>query len=75
MRKLYEVASDIQTHWKKVNYGAVPYLEAMSCLSSIDDNYGCDDGRSIVAYFLSNATSFRGEHARRLKAELKSMLG
>ena len=33
-----------------------------------------DDGGSIVLYFLSNATTWRGEDARRIKAELKSLL-
>jgi len=28
----------------------------------------------IVRYFLSNATTWRGETARRIKAELKQML-
>ena len=28
----------------------------------------------IVRYFLSNATTWRGEDARRIKAELKALL-
>jgi hypothetical protein len=28
----------------------------------------------VVAYFLSNASSYRGETARKVKAELKAML-
>ena len=32
------------------------------------------DGRSIVLYFLANAQQWRGPDARRIKAELKSML-
>ncbi len=45
----------------------------MFSLNSIDDAYGMDSGRSVVAYFLSNARSFRGDDARRLKAELKAL--
>jgi hypothetical protein len=60
--------------WKKVNFGAVPYLDAMTTLGSIHDDYGCDSAESIVRYFLSNATGWRGETAKRIKAELKALL-
>jgi hypothetical protein len=36
--------------------------------------YGADDARGIVMYFLANAGTWRGENARRIKAELKGML-
>jgi len=74
-RPLYEIASEIKKDWAKVYFGAVPYLEAMSTLDSIDDDYMFDSGKSIVLYFLSNATTWRGDVARRVKAELKKMAG
>ncbi len=74
MRALHEIATDIVLHWAKVNYAAVPYLGAMSTLIDIDQPYGYDSGKSIVAYFLSNATTWRGDDARRIKKELKAML-
>lgn len=73
-RKLWAIAQEIRTHWAKPYYGALPYLQAMTSLRSVDESYGYDDGRSIVLYFLSNATTWRGEDARRLKAELKALL-
>ena len=73
MRPLYEIAAEIRKDWKNVSPYAAPYLNAMSCLESINDNYLYDSGRSIVAYFLSNAGSWRGEVAKRIKAELKSL--
>ncbi len=73
-RPLYEIATEISLNWKKPYFGAVPYLEAMSTLTSINDNYILDSDRSIVAYFLANATSWRGDVARRVKQELKDML-
>ena len=72
-RRLYEIAREIRKDWKNVSYCAAPYLQAMLCLDSITDNYGFDSGRSIVAYFLSNAGSWRGETAKRIKSELKAM--
>lgn len=73
MRPLYEIAREIRKDWKHVWFGAVPYLEAMEQLTSVDDQYICEDGRTQVIYFLSNASTWKGDTARRIKAELKSM--
>jgi hypothetical protein len=54
-----------------VNFAAVPYLQAMESLDSVNDKYGFDDGKSIVLYFLSNASQYKGEQAKIVKAELK----
>ena len=74
MRSLSAIARDIRADWKPVNYAAKPYLDAMSGLDSINDKYIYDSGRSIVLYFLSNASSWRGDKARAIKAELKALL-
>jgi hypothetical protein len=73
-RSLATIAQDIAANWPKVYFGAAPYLAAMRQLDTLAGNYGSDDARGIVLYFLSNATSWRGEHARRIKAELNRML-
>ena len=74
-RPLNVIANEIQKDWSaKVYFGARPYLQAMSTLNSVNDNYGMDSGRSIVNYFLANAGTWRGETARRVKAELKAMV-
>lgn len=75
VRPLHVIARDIYQAWPKVNYAAKPYLEAMRDLSSINDKYGYDDARSIVLYFLSNAASFKGDQAKALKLELKTIAG
>jgi hypothetical protein len=72
-RPLYEIARDIKNDWKNVYFGAKPYLDAMATLNSINDNYGFDSAKTIVLYFLGNAGSWRGETAKRIKAELKAM--
>lgn len=76
-RPIYEIAADIKREWSKLGKGvspyAKPYLDAMFSLTTIQDNYILDSGSSVVLYFLSNATSFRGERAKQLKAELKAM--
>jgi hypothetical protein len=73
VRPLNEIAREIRKDWVKPYFGAVPYISAMMSLNSIDDNYGFDDARSIVLYFLANASSWKGETARRIKKELKAM--
>ena len=72
-RSLSEIAREIRNDWKNVYFGAKPYLDAMATLNTIDDNYGWDSGKMIVLYFLSNASTWRGETAKRIKAELKAM--
>lgn len=73
-RSLREIAQEIRKDWKKVSPYAKPYLDAMETLDSVKDNYIMDSGYLIVAYFLSNATSWRGEVARRVKKELNQMI-
>ena len=73
VRALSTIAREIRSDWKKPYFGAVPYLSAMMCLNSVNDYYGFDDGKTIVLYFLSNASTWRGETAKRIKAELKAM--
>ena len=73
-RPLHEIARDIKKHWKNVNYAALPYLRAMLTLECINDSAGLESGDSIVRYFLHNAQTWRGENARRIKAELNHML-
>ena len=71
-RTLSEIAKDILTAWKKPSPYAMPYLKAMLTINSSDPNaaYYADSARSLVVYFLANASTFRGEEARRLKAEI-----
>lgn len=74
MRPIYLIAQEIIRDWKRPYFGAVPYLNVMRHLNSIDDNYMHDSARSIIAYFLANAMTWRGETARRVKKELNQML-
>lgn len=73
-RALHEIAADIRANWPKPYFGAEPYIHAMESLSKISDMYGYDKGGDIVRYFLSNASTWRGEDARRIKAELQYLL-
>lgn len=76
MRPIYEIAADIKKEWgSKVNFGAVPYLDAMMYISSASDMFYSDSGTMIVSYFLTNASSFRGDRAKELKNELKRHIG
>lgn len=74
VRSLQTIANEIWTDWEKINYGAEPYLNAMATMQSVQDDYGYDSGKSIVLYFLANATTWRGETARRVKKELNALV-
>ena len=79
-RPLSEIAEEIRITWVRkdgssaVYFGAAPYLEAMRTLTTTRDSYFFDMGDDIVRYFLANANTYRGETARRVKAELRGML-
>lgn len=53
---------------------AMPYVEAMTQIFSCKDMYGLEYGDMIVARALDNMARWRGEDARRIKAELKQHL-
>jgi len=77
---IHVIARDIIKNWKKVNYGAVPYLDAMQSLNTRHDDYGADTGSSILAYGLSNMSHYSGrsvhdpELAKIHRAQLKRHL-
>lgn len=75
-RTFAEIAREIKQTWKNVYFGAEPYLQAMLTIDSSDKNapYMLETAEDIVIYFLANATYWRGEDAKRIKAELKSMI-
>ena len=73
-RPLYQIAIDIRSHWPNPYFGAVPYIDAMRSIASVNDRYGVESARGLVLYFLANASTWRGEHAKRIKAELKEMI-
>ena len=84
-RPIYEIAEEIamdaQQH--RITKGQWPgwwnysaqYVDAMLGITSIDDNYGYDTARSVVLYALSSLQYWKGDTARRVKAELKSIAG
>ena len=74
-RSISAIAADIYRAWACPNFAAAPYLRAMLSLDSVSDPYGADSAKSVVAYFLGNASTFRGPAAKALKAELKAIVG
>jgi hypothetical protein len=56
-----------------ITIAAQPYLDAMATLCKMEDMFCYDSAKTIVLYFLSNAGTWRGETAKRIKAELKAM--
>lgn len=69
-----QLANKINRDWEKPYFGAVPYIAAMATCHQLDPKswqYGFDDGKGIVLYFLSNARTWKGDTARAVKAELK----
>jgi hypothetical protein len=75
-RPICQIAADIRKDWgAKIYFGAKPYLDAMLTLWNANDTYGCEDAKTQILYFLSNASTYRGENAKKYKAELKKIAG
>ena len=83
-RTFSAIAAEVLNLWK-TKYGkdlpwslkcSLPYLEAMIACETTDKNaqYYAETVESVVVYFLANITNWRGDDAKRIKAELKSML-
>lgn len=68
------IRRDLRSQGKKIPFGAEPYLDALSSLSDANESYGMDSGKSMIAYALSNLTSYKGPKARAIKAELKARM-
>jgi len=72
-RPLHQIAKEIRMDWKKPYFGAVPYLDAMAQLDGIHDRFYEDSAKSVVMYFLANASTWRGDKAKQIKVELKGL--
>lgn len=74
-RPIYEIAHEIKKDWgEKMYFGARPYVDAMCSLATVRDQYMHDSAASILRYFLSNASSWRGPVAKRIKTEILELL-
>ena len=84
-KRTFSVIAVEVLHLWKTKYGkdlpwslkcALPYLEAMLECDTTDKDaaYYVETVESVVLYFLANITNWRGDDAKRIKAELKSML-
>jgi hypothetical protein len=69
-----EILADYRSRGRPLYFGAVPYVDAMRSLNSVTDHYGYESGDMIVAYALSNLSTWRGDTAKRVKAELRAIL-
>lgn len=73
-RPISAIAREIERDWTEPYFGAIPYLDAMHHIDSIDGMFYLDSAENIVRCFLSNASSWRGPVARRVKVELRAIL-
>jgi hypothetical protein len=76
-RSLSTIAGEIMgSPWYRSNASiyARDYIQAMQLLNKITDQYFADSAESVVRYALSNLSTWRGDQARAIKAELKDLL-
>ena len=68
------IAILIADDWNAIPECAAVYVNAMVQLNSITDQYIMDPGSEVVARFLCNASTWKGEIARAVKKELNRRL-
>jgi hypothetical protein len=73
-RSLATIAQEINELWSKQHYGAIMPIIAMENMVTTRDHYRSISGKDAIQLFLANASSWRGDDAKRIKAELKHML-
>lgn len=71
-----EIRQDYVSKGKPVYYAAVPYVDALLVMNTTDlgASYYQDSAATLVRYLLANLSTWRGETAQRVKAELKAAL-
>lgn len=75
VRTLKEIAREIRADWKpRIAGAALPAVDAMSTLNTLDDDYFGDSAVEVVSRFLAHRQTWRGPVAERIKAELQAML-
>lgn len=72
----FEIRNDYAAKGKPVYYAAKPYVDAMREIhtSDLSRPYFNDPCDSVIRYALSNLSTWRGETATRVKAELRAAL-
>ena len=69
-----EIAKFIINDWSKTDRVPKAYLEPMLTIETLDGMYYADTASSVVAYFLSSASGWKGFNARVTKKYLKKIL-
>ena len=77
MRALSEIAKEIRADWRVINNAAArEALECMDRMGQITERFVADpNGYPAVGTFLAHSVGWRGETARRVKKELRTMCG
>lgn len=77
-KTIAELAALVREDWKNPYFGARTYIKAMLEIHKHDPRqvmYGDEQAVSVIKYFLANASKWRGDIARQVKAELKERVG
>ena len=69
-----DIAQFIIDDWSKTDKVPKNYLEPMLKIKTLNEMYGADTAYSVVVYFLSNASRWKGFNAKVTKQYLKTLL-
>lgn len=77
MRALRDIATEIATDWTTINNrGAKAALDCMLEMGLATEPFLADpDGYCVIGTFLTHSQGWRGPNARRIKKELRVIVG
>ena len=62
------------TTWREKYWAAAPYINALLDCETVNDQYGADSAKILIAYLLGNLSGYKGDKAKALKKELKDLI-
>lgn len=74
VRPLQEIADEIASCYDTMGVGAAEWVDAMSCMEGVTDQYHDLNGREVVRNFLDLSRGWRTQDGNRIREELKALL-
>lgn len=74
MKQPWEFGNEIKINWEFPSGYAIPYIDALCRLGDWNSHYVHEHAFGIAARFLVNASTWKGDVAKRVKSELKKIL-
>ena len=73
-REIADIAHDIEEYWRSIDNRGRVHVHMLYQLRNMDDTVAQKCATQIITEFLTCAKNWHGEHADRIKEELRDLL-